>query len=82
MEIAELSGKPFYKSLLFFVTLPMVQSYRTLEKRKASAAVKARWRASMGEHDEIVAAICARDVERTRLAIQRHFGNSIEFGNG
>jgi GntR family transcriptional regulator, transcriptional repressor for pyruvate dehydrogenase complex len=81
MEIAELSGKPFFKSLLFFITLPMVQVYRNMEKQKRSSAVKARWHASMGEHDEIVAAICARDAERTKLAIRRHFDNSIDFGN-
>lgn len=81
MEMAELSGKPFFKSLLFFITLPMIQSYRTMEDQKPASAVNARWKASMDEHDEIVAAICARDVERTKEAVRRHFERSIAFRN-
>jgi GntR family transcriptional repressor for pyruvate dehydrogenase complex len=82
MEIAELSGRPFFKSLLFFITLPMVQMFRSFEKQKRSSAVRERWVHSMAEHDEIVAAICARDAERTRRAVRDHFQKSIAFRTG
>lgn len=82
MEIAEMSGRPFLKSLLFFITLPMVQMFRSFEKQKRSSAVRARWVHSMEEHDEIVAAICARDIERTRRAVRDHFQKSIAFRDG
>lgn len=82
LEIAELSGRPFFKSLLFFITLPMVQMFRSFERQKRSSAVKARWVHSMAEHDEIVAAIAARDVERTRRAVRDHFQKSIAFRTG
>jgi GntR family transcriptional regulator, transcriptional repressor for pyruvate dehydrogenase complex len=81
MEIAELSQKPFFKSLLFFITLPMVQAFRTFAKGKAGPVMKQRWKAAMAEHDAIVDAILARDVERTRRAVRRHFENSIKFNN-
>jgi DNA-binding FadR family transcriptional regulator len=38
-----------------------------------------RWRNSMREHDEIVAALMARDEDRVRQAIWAHCRNSVDF---
>lgn len=79
LEIAEASGRPFFRALLLFITLPMVQVFRRFEKLQQSASVKERWIRSMAEHDEIVDAIRARDVERTRKAVRQHFQNAVTF---
>lgn len=79
LEIAEISGRPFFRALLLFITLPMVQVFRRFEKKQQSASVRERWERSMAEHDEIVAAIKSRDVERTKQAVREHFRNAVIF---
>lgn len=79
LEIAEASGRPFFRALLLFITLPMVQVFRRFEKKQQGASVKERWERAMAEHDEIVAAIKARDVERTKQAVREHFRNAVIF---
>lgn len=79
IEIADLSGRPFFKALLLFITLPMVQLFRRFERDTHSASVRQRWERSMLEHDEIVEAIAARDIPRVRAAIRDHFKNAVVF---
>ncbi|WP_404294422.1 FadR/GntR family transcriptional regulator (plasmid) [Microvirga sp. RSM25] len=79
LELAELSGRPFFKALLLFITLPMVQVFRRFEKGQRTTRVRERWRRSMAEHDAIVAAIKSRDVEATKEAVRTHFQNAMEF---
>lgn len=79
LEIADISGRPFFRALLLFITLPMVQVFRRFEEKQRSASVKERWQRAMAEHDAIVAAIKSRDVERTKEAVREHFRNAVMF---
>lgn len=79
IEMADLSGRPFFKALLLFITLPMVQVFRRFERDTHSASVRQRWQRAMSEHDEIVEAIAAHDIPRVRAAIRDHFKNAVVF---
>ena len=79
LKIAELSGRPLFKSILLFIAAPMVNVFRPIERSRRTEEMTERWRNSMMEHDEIVAAIVARDEERIRMAIQAHCRKSVEF---
>jgi len=79
LKIAELSGRPFFKSILLFIAAPMVNVFRPIEHSRRTDEMNERWSNSMMEHDEIVAAIVARDEERIRIAIQTHCRNSVNF---
>lgn len=79
LKLAELSGRPIFKSILLFLAAPMVNVFRRMEEEGRTEEMAARWVRSMGEHDEIVAALYARDEERIRAAIRAHFKSSLDF---
>ncbi len=82
LKIAELSKRPFFKSILLFIAAPMVNVFRHLEKNKRTDEINERWKVSMGEHDEILSAILARDEDRIREAIRAHCRSSVAFRSG
>lgn len=79
LKIAELSGRPFFKSIQLFIAVPMVNVFRPIENSRRTEEMNERWRNSMREHDEIVAALMARDEDRVRQAIWTHCRNSVDF---
>jgi len=82
LKLAELSGRPIFKSILLFLAAPMVNLFRRMEEEGRTGEMAERWICSMREHDEIVAAMQARDESGLRAAIRAHFKNSVAFRAG
>lgn len=79
LTIAEIAGRPILRTIGLIVAASTIRSFTQVSERVSRADMRARWTASMSEHDRIVDAIALSDPDAAERAVEAHFSNSATF---